>query len=133
MKKLAICLFFTVFSYNSFAQGFATFDPIINEPVRSVPANNLDQAERVTGYELDESGSVISKVQLKVSIQSTDFGERIQVVGIYNVNPGFGASWEKTSVKANVIGAFTPITRQQQVAYANFNYWVDLRGKKIWF
>ena len=56
MKKLAICLFFTVFSYNSFAQGFATFDPIINEPVRSVPANNLDQAERVTGYELDESG-----------------------------------------------------------------------------
>lgn len=99
MKKLAICLFFTVFSYNSFAQGFATFDPIIDEPVRSAPANNLDQAERVTGYELNESGTIISKVQLKVSIQDTEFGERVQVVGIYNVNPGFGASWEKHLLK----------------------------------
>jgi len=132
MKKFAIISFFAVLSFNTSAQ-FATFDPIIDEPVRSAPANNLDQAERVTGYELNESGTIISKVQLKVSIQDTEFGERVQVVGIYNVNPGFGASWEKTSVKANVIGAFTPITRQQQVAYANFNYWVDLRGKKIWF
>lgn len=132
MKKLAIIFFFSVLSFNTFGQ-FATFDPIINEPVRSAPANNLDQGERVTGYILDESGSVVSKVQLKVSIQDTEFGERVQVVGYYNVIPGFGASWEKTSARANIIGALSPITRQHQVAYTNFSYWVDLKGKKIWF
>ena len=93
----------------------------------------MDQGERVTGYILDESGSVVSKVQLEVSFQDTEFGERVQVVGYYNIIPGFGASWEKTSVRANIIGALSPITRQQQVAYANFSYWVDLKGKKIWF
>ena len=143
MKKLLITVISVFFTLNTFAQ-FATFEPIINEASTpsSRPNNysntrdnnsNMNSTTSTTGYVLDESGQLVKRIQIKVSIQETNFGEKIKIVSYYSVNPGFGANWISTSTTAQAIDGEIPISAQQKVAYANFMYWAYIANQKIWF
>lgn len=134
MKKRTIILIMLFISMKGFAQ-FATFDPIMpNTPASgSTTSNDEGEIARTTGYILDNSGYVIRKLHLKVSVETTSFGESVRIVSFYNVNKGFGAGWENVSVPAQAVGGQTPITEQQKVAYSNFNYWAFWGTDQIWF
>lgn len=137
MKNILIFLAFALTVSTVFAQGgMATFKPIVPstpQPMQSGFQNDVGELTKSTGYILDESGYVKSKIQIKVSSQITAFGESMRIVSYYNVVPGFGANWESVSVDAHSIGGQLPITQQQKVAYANFSYWASWGSEIIWF
>ncbi|MDD4821704.1 MAG: hypothetical protein PHI48_04000 [Bacteroidales bacterium] len=139
MKKLIIITVILLSSASCFAQ-FATFEPIVskvpnssNNPIPSGSSDDIGEVTRTTGYILSDSGSVMRKIQLKVSTKTTEFGESVRIIAYYNVIPGLDATWNKVSVRAQAIGGELPITKQQKVAYANFTYWAYWNFGKIWF
>ena len=135
--KRSVLLLMTVFilSLKGYSQ-FITFKPYIsNPPTRSIPSSpNNAEIQRVSGYVLDETGNVKERIPLKVSIVPGLNGETVTINSYYSASTGFiGGGWQNVSIGAHAIGNMIPTTKVEQVAFANFDYWANLMGKKIWF
>lgn len=133
MKRvILIALVFLGVSLNGFSQ-LLEFKPFIGGSSTQSSQQDLGETYRTTGYIINLDGKIVKKLQLKVSVESSMYGDIIRIVGYYRVIDGFGASWERVSVTANAIGASMPVFEQEKRAYGNFMYWAYWGNDKIYF
>ncbi len=134
MKKIVFLLFLMSISFHGFSQ--IVYTPSIPNRSGSFYQNNQDdpgETYRTTGYILNSSGQIVKKIQIRVSVNSSPFGEIVKIVAYYRVIEGLGAYWERVSISANTVKGQIPVFDEDKVGYNNFMYWANWGASKIWF